>query len=78
MSSERTKRETQGTGSDPAARQPSALAILLMRRPDLTPHVVEDDRAPATDRRAPVRRARPDNNVTKNGEVKEVEAENGG
>jgi len=78
MSSERTNRETNGTGPDPAARQPSALAILLMRRPDLYSPVVEDDRAPATDRRAPVYRVRPDNDGTKSAETKEEKTDHDG
>ncbi len=73
MSSERTKKDANGAGSDPAARSPSALAVLLMRRPYLSARVVEDDRSPATDRFAPASRVRPEV-----GETKEEEADGGG
>ncbi len=73
MSSERTKKDANGAGADPAAKRPSALAVLLMRRPYLSARVVEDDRSPATDRFAPVSRVRPEI-----GETKEEEANNDG
>jgi hypothetical protein len=73
MSSEQIKRDASGAGSDPAARKPSALGLLLIRRPYLTPPAVEDDRSPATDRRAPVSRV-----SLEIGEVKGEEANDGG
>ncbi len=75
MSSERTKKDANEAGSDPAARRPSALAFLLMRRPYLSARVVEDGESPATDGRVPVARVRPENDGA---EVEEEEADDGG
>ncbi len=78
MFSEQTKKDLNGAGSDTAARTPSALAALLMRRLHLAVHVAQDDRSPATDRRAPTSHIRPENNGTKTGEVKGERANDGG
>ncbi len=67
MSSEQTKRDASGAGSDPAARKPSALGLLLMRRPYLCARVVEDPPSFTTDGRAPVSRVGPESKGAKIG-----------
>jgi hypothetical protein len=65
MSSEQTKRDASGAGSDPASGRPSALGLLLMRRPYLPARVGKDDGFPATD--GPACRGGPENKGTKLG-----------
>lgn len=67
MSPEQTKTDASGAGSDPAARKPSALGFLLMRRPYLSVRVVEDPPSFTTDGRAPVSRVGPENTGAKVG-----------